>query len=224
MTKTLFNLPLYRTHIPVNNIPWDEINDDIEQRATPLKEIDNGFSTIDSKLRRDLEPWAETYRQAQLEVVRLFMPYAKNYVYPTWLQGNWINKTMPGGILKIHDHYPCDIATCWYLDIPANSGNFVLIYNDVEYEVPVSSGDFLAFPATLLHRTQHNNSSKPRFIMGGNIVWHETLKNDLLKKMSQEKTNEFVDKLYRQRQVELFETMKAWFKEHNEKNITQLLN
>lgn len=218
------NLPIYRTNIPVANVPWDSINNDLLNQAAPLAEIDNGLSTLHSNLRRDLEPWAEDYRNVQMQVVSQFMPYAKKYVYPTWLLGNWINKTFPDGILNMHHHRPCDIATVWYLDVPEHSGNFVMYFEGQEYVVPIKTGDYMAFPASILHRTEVNFGTSPRIIMGGNIVWHETLKNDLLKKMAPDKVNSYINNLYETRQLELIKSMSNWYKEHYEKNTSHIFN
>ena len=136
--------------------------------------------------------------------------------------GNWINKVYPGGITNYHDHRPCDLATVWYLDVPENSGNFILLYDNVEYTVPVSTGDFIAFPATLAHRTEVNCSTAPRVVMGGNIVWHETLRNNLYGALPGHRLDNHVAALYENRQLELIEKLSIWYKENYEKNTTHL--
>jgi len=217
MRLTSYNnpLPMYRSTISVSGIPWEKIDYDLIHNSGPRPGYGDGVSTVDFNLRRDLEDWAKDYRQVQTTLVEIFMPFAKDQEYSNWLHTTWFNRTPPGGMTPVHEDNPCDITSVWYLDVPINGGNFILIYSGKEYVVPVKTGDFIAFPATIPHCTEINKSDKYRTIMGGNIAWHEKIKRDLsLLNID----TDAIDLLYRKRQQELTINMSNWYKQH-ESNI-----
>jgi hypothetical protein len=212
-------LPVYKTFLATDDIPWEQINSDLYNNGdTRFQEIEEGISTVELRFRRDLEDWATGFRFVVEKIVQKFMPYTANYGYEDWTKISWVNKIYPNGFVKYHSHYPCDLAIVWYIDIPDNSGNFILQYENNDYVVPISTGDVLAFPAGMIHSTEPNQSGKPRYVMATNVLWTEMLRQTLKDKLTEKELNTLLNKVYYERQNQLIKDML------HESNFTQISN
>jgi hypothetical protein len=210
-------LPVFRTNLKTNNIPWDVFNTDLDTNGdTTFKEIARGVSTVELGLRRDLEEWALGFRMIVCNLVKHFMPYIPTGNYEDWTQLSWINRVDPNGFTRYHDHKPCDMAIVWYIDVPDRSGNFILQYNGEDHVVEVTTGDVIAFPASLLHTTELNKSDRSRYVMATNVIWTETLRVGLRNKLTDNQVESQLTKLYNDRQTEMINNMETWY----ESNLT----
>jgi len=69
---------------------------------------------------------------------------------------------------NLHDHYPCDLSSIFYLSVPEGSGNLVFYPNWFTHkrqntiEVVPKANEFYIFPATLDHAVKRHRSKKPR--------------------------------------------------------------
>jgi uncharacterized protein (TIGR02466 family) len=102
----------------------------------------------------------------------------------------WVNKYVPGSFIDTHNHAPILLTASFYLKKEKHAGNIIFehpmetllkfqphkLLQDRDYyhtlfnhEVEVEPGDLVIFPGWLKHRTQPNNSSTDRIIIGANI-------------------------------------------------------
>lgn len=69
---------------------------------------------------------------------------------------------------NLHDHYPCDLSSIFYLSVPQGSGNLVFYPNWFNHkrqnaiEIKPVEKEFYIFPATLDHAVKRHRSHKPR--------------------------------------------------------------
>jgi hypothetical protein len=193
-------LPIYRDHLLVENVPWDTINQYLDESESipPLIEnefIGNAVTTIQLKKRLDLDPWAHAYRQKVMEIVNKLMPTSESYDYVSQEHGAWFNRYREGGSANWHHHGSfVDFVVVWYLQAEPGMGGFILKYNDQDHVVPVSTGDILVFPGTLIHSSESNSTKKERYLMSNNICITRRSKLDKAAK----------NQLYLQRQSRLY--------------------
>jgi len=115
------------------------------------------------------------------------------YEYKVRVQGMWYNINPSGASNNAHDHPGCDLAGVFYVKVPENSGDLILInpHNFVQanyinaisplnplehHKVKPIEGRFVMFPAHMTHYVTKNNSKSDRMsiamnlkITGGNI-------------------------------------------------------
>ena len=207
-------MPIYRTTLDVSIVPFDVINSDLDDHDTRFPEASNGLSTATLGSRRDLEDWAQPYRDVIRSIANKFVPYSVDESYEEMVKSNWVNRMYESGYARYHTHVPCDIALVWYLNSPSGCGNFVLDFNGTEYVVPIKTGDLIAFPARLGHYTEPNHSGQARLVMGANVVSTENFRHRMKGKLSDEQ----VDTIYSNRQDKITQEMIEW----HEKNSTHL--
>ena len=100
---------------------------------------------------------------------------------------SWINKHPPGAWTSEHHHQCIQVAVAVYLNVPENSGRFLVkdpteVYKRQEpldyhyYErggewepIEITSGDILFFPGWMYHKTEVNKSKEDRYVMSLNI-------------------------------------------------------
>ena len=206
-------IPAYKTHLSVGSVPFDIINKDLDRAidTEPNGQYDltvgHFASTVNFWERRDLEPWAESYRNKIQEIAKLLTPAIANRPYENYIKATWFNRNYPLGQVTYHNHIPCDMAIVWYLNVPHNAGNFILQFENEEYIIPIATGDILVFPASLLHRTEVNNGTEPRVVMGANLSWTEDIKKMLTDKLSPNMLTRQIEILYNKQQSELIDTL-----------------
>lgn len=99
---------------------------------------------------------------------------------------SWINRHRNGAWTSEHNHRGSSWACAYYLNVPENSGRFMvrdpMEYNwgntksvnhrgnidDIWYPIEVKTGDFLLFPSWLYHKTEKNLSNESRYVMSIN--------------------------------------------------------
>ena len=78
----------------------------------------------------------------------------------------WTNVNLPNGINKKHTHVGADIAGCFYIKVPPNSG-------DIEFETgerfTPQAGDIYWWDASIPHWVHPNNSNEVRYSIAFNI-------------------------------------------------------
>jgi hypothetical protein len=206
-------IPVYKTRLSVDSVPFDTINQDLDRAISTLPTgqydltVGHFASTVDFWERRDLEPWAESYRNKIQEIAKLLTPAIANRPYENYIKATWFNRNYPSGQVTNHNHKPCDMAIVWYLNVPSEGGNFILQFRDEEFVIPTTTGDMIVFPASLLHRTEVNNGNEPRIVMGANLSWTEDIKKMLTDKLSPSMLERQIEILYNKQQLELIETL-----------------
>ena len=167
--------PIIKTKFPTDNVPWEKIDQDFIDSNFLDKPGSAGTGNIDttyfSHLRRDLEPWAEGFRNHLLEIVCPLLHWARS---PTWndlVLRTWMNRyRKTGGTVK-HTHRWTELAVVWYLKAEDGAANFVYEHNDRQSEIPVMTGDILIFPGDLPHLVKEQLSDDSRIIMATNLSW-----------------------------------------------------
>jgi uncharacterized protein (TIGR02466 family) len=117
-----------------------------------------------------------------------------SYVIQKWQLANipympvasWINRHDTGAWTSEHNHRGCSWSCAYYLNVPENSGRFMVRdpmeyhwgnsksydlrggIDDAWYPVEVKTGDLILFPPWLWHKTEKNNSSESRYVMSIN--------------------------------------------------------
>lgn len=80
----------------------------------------------------------------------------------------WSNFNPPGTIpSQQHNHSGADIAGCYYLKVPTDSGSIVFETGDKFFPM---SGDILWWDANLVHWVTQNNSLENRYTVAFNIT------------------------------------------------------
>ena len=78
----------------------------------------------------------------------------------------WTNVNLPNGINKKHTHVGADIAGCFYIKVPPNSG-------DIEFETgerfTPQAGDIYWWEASIPHWVHTNESDEVRYSIAFNI-------------------------------------------------------
>jgi len=86
----------------------------------------------------------------------------RNYI----ISDVWTNINLPKGFNKKHNHTGVDIAGCFYLKVPENSG-------DIEFETgerfTPSAGDIFWWDASITHWVHENESDEVRYSIAFNI-------------------------------------------------------
>lgn len=112
------------------------------------------------------------------------------YNHTPYIHEMWTNKYPPGAFIDAHNHAPMPLTVTLYLKKEKDSGNIVfehplevllkhqpfkelqdrnLYHTLFDHELEVTTGDLVIFPGWLKHKTQSNNSTSDRIIIGANI-------------------------------------------------------
>ncbi len=85
--------------------------------------------------------------------------------------GLWFNYMEPGHITLPHSHDEGNeiYSAVYYVDVPENSGNLIIIENKNEVEIQPNAGMLVLFPPNLVHHVTKNNSNESRLSLGINI-------------------------------------------------------
>lgn len=85
--------------------------------------------------------------------------------------GWWINIMQPGNVTYPHTHDDDDelLSGVYYIDVPANSGNLVLLRGKHRIEIIPRAASYVFFAPDLLHEVTRNESPRPRISVGFNI-------------------------------------------------------
>ena len=90
------------------------------------------------------------------------------------LHSKWAHIHEKNMSTNIHDHYPCDISTVFYVSVPEGSGNICFHPSYNKYSLAREmfqphEGMFLIFPGTLQHSVTRNHSEQPRISLSFNF-------------------------------------------------------
>ena len=90
------------------------------------------------------------------------------------LHSKWAHIHQKNMSTNIHDHYPSDVSSVFYVSVPEGSGNICFHPSHNKYhprrEVFESrEGMFLMFPGTLEHSVTRNHSERPRISLSFNF-------------------------------------------------------
>ena len=101
------------------------------------------------------------------------------------LHSKWAHIHEKNMSTNIHDHYPCDVSSAFYVSVPEGSGNICFHpshnkYHPTREVFQPHEGMFLIFPGTLEHSVTRNHSEQPRISLAFNftIVKDEDDKRD----------------------------------------------
>ena len=112
---------------------------------------------------------------------------------------SWINEHSYGSYTEGHHHQNSQISLSCYLNVPKDSGRFMLkdpmeIYNysrpmNHNHEqvggswryIGVDTNDVIFFPGFIQHQTERSESNEKRYIMSINISWLNSGVYDALK-------------------------------------------
>lgn len=85
--------------------------------------------------------------------------------------GYWFNHMPPGSTTTMHTHDDDDelLSGVYYVKVPKNSGNLVIIENDETIEITPSAGEFIFFRPDIRHQVSKNNSVEHRLSIGMNF-------------------------------------------------------
>ena len=98
---------------------------------------------------------------------------------------SWINVHRKGGWTTAHHHQNATISIAAYLEVPENSGNFLVenplrpykcseplsqgyLSDKIWGPIEVESGDVLFFPGWLTHKTEKSKTDNPRYVLSTN--------------------------------------------------------
>lgn len=103
--------------------------------------------------------------------------------YEVVIDDSWLNIVKPGQFQEYHIHGNCHFSGCFYIDIPKDSGDFVVrnptrvvYFPDLDDDAGLAeeeattpkAGDLVLFPSWLDHRVAQNLSEKWRFSLAFN--------------------------------------------------------
>ena len=191
--------PIIKTRFPVDNVPWDRINQDLEDamKSLPLNSAtdlnsDNSYYHI---TRRDLEPWAKGFQDHVMNIILPLLPWAKTTRYSNLAFHSWFNRyRLSAGTVK-HYHYDSEIVAVWYLKSEGDTGFLEYVWNGSMHKMPVTTGDILIFPGDIGHGAGKNTGTELRVSMATNFSCVSLLKDKISK--------EAVDKLLVMRRIQL---------------------
>lgn len=85
--------------------------------------------------------------------------------------GFWLNEMKPGDVTTAHTHDDTDeILSCvYYVKVPENSGDLILIHNNEKTVIKPEEGVFVYFSPDTLHEVTKNESSTSRLSIAFNF-------------------------------------------------------
>lgn len=167
---------------------------------TPVWEIQTDFDTqFNNDLLREANssehinvwnndtPCINKLKEFTIDVVE---ELASSYItknlkdFKFWHTNGWINYQQPGMNMPIHGHGGPKIALTYYLNVPENSGDLLLIdprngcdwdngtdgVNGTKFQrIKPSTGKIVFFPGFLLHTVEENKSNETRVSLSTNM-------------------------------------------------------
>ena len=124
----------------------------------------------------------KTFIQACIPEI-LFEWYGYKNACEALIDGSWINEHKKGGWTESHHHQNANISIAAYLNVPPNSGNF-LVENPLKGfksseplsnenliwgPIDVNTNDVLFFPGWMTHKTEKNKSDDSRYVLSINL-------------------------------------------------------
>lgn len=150
-----------------------EINRQIMQGYMPLREQD---------LVRRSHFFAGRYENLYIEreripalalVLEQAESYARNILPPVrqMSSGFWLNDMGSGQVTSEHDHDDYDemLSGVYYVQVPDNSGDLVILDKYSRTLVTPQAGMFVFFAPSVVHSVNMNNSGERRISMGMNF-------------------------------------------------------
>lgn len=85
--------------------------------------------------------------------------------------GFWFNEMAPGHLTTRHNHDDLDelLSCVYYIDVPADSGDLLLHYNDEVMRIPPQAGRVIYFDPAMDHEVTINNSDQTRLSVAFNF-------------------------------------------------------
>jgi hypothetical protein len=192
-------LPIIKTRFPVDNIPWDRVNQDLTDAMKSLPPHSGTDANADNSYyhitRRDLEPWAKGFQDHMMSIILPLLPWAKTTRYSDLAFHSWFNRYRQNGGTVKHYHYDSEIVAVWYLKSPGDDGYLEYEWDGTMNKMPVTTGDLLIFPGDIGHGAGKNTTKEPRVSMATNFSCISLLKDKIPK--------EAVDKLLAMRRKQL---------------------
>jgi uncharacterized protein (TIGR02466 family) len=194
MINTVFGMPVLETHLP----EFDKIQSELIER------VSKSFSTPDN-LDHELSEGGSTssyykynFRLEDHIDIKILVDFATDQSKIYWKElgyrddfkpkvfFTWANLTPPGGSWAMHNHNPCPLSACFYLNASPEMGNLIFenplstllgtqpypidyVTRKFEHTVLAESGKLVIFPGYLNHRVEKNTSNTTRLIVGFNI-------------------------------------------------------
>lgn len=190
---------MFFENLPYNAIPVAKAYADIDVRNVIREEYKTAYS-IDM-LKAMPRPWADgvqstfDYNEESNEFLRVQLPNLREFVetsiqlyiesmsptkeYAVEIYESWINYYQPGAYQHYHVHSGADISGCYYLEVPANSGDLVLSDHSKEVDrfpynitsqplfyprqtIQPHEGSIVLFPGWASHAVYQNESALDR--------------------------------------------------------------
>ncbi|WP_457676603.1 putative 2OG-Fe(II) oxygenase [Thiolapillus sp.] len=85
--------------------------------------------------------------------------------------GFWFNLMEPGQVTSLHSHDEDDelLSCVYYVDVPASSGELVLLLEDGEKRLKPENGMFVFFPPWLEHEVSRHEGGRSRLSLAINF-------------------------------------------------------
>jgi len=191
--------PIIKTRFPVDNVPWDIINQDLEDAMKLLPRDSGTDPNADNSYyhltRRDLEPWAKGFQDHVLGIILPLLTWAKSTRYSDLAFHSWFNRYRNNAGTVKHYHYDSEIVAVWYIKSEGNEGFLEYQWDGVMNKISVTTGDILIFPGDIGHGAGKNFTNESRVSMATNFSCVSLLKDKLPK--------EAIDKLLAMRRNQL---------------------
>jgi uncharacterized protein (TIGR02466 family) len=194
MLSPIFSIKIYKQNIKLEDSVLsaarsylNDIFKVMENYTFHSLEKDGGKST--HFINRDLHQ-NEIFYPLVDKIYSHLNDYCKNLQLSPYLEpvisSMWANSHLEGAWSDLHIHSVHQLAGCFYLDFPQDSGD-ILFLNPLEYHynafpfsekgqeentwqpAHVAQGDLIFFPAFLKHKTEKNKSNQQRISINFNI-------------------------------------------------------
>ena len=180
MKKTeLWATPIYEFDLGVH----PENNDEIFKYLNATVKSDYGVGIDIQKLDNPLiKSLYEEIHTCLHSVV--YDTYSQRYVYK--LTRSWMSRQNPGKNLDVHAHGGIAFAAVYYVNVPENSGDLLLLdprggvnwFNEtggtnssvIYHRIKPKAGNLVVFPGFLLHEVETNKSNLVRMSIANNII------------------------------------------------------
>ena len=162
-----------------------------KKKTEPSNNISNaGGWQSESNLHKD-EMFSEIVREVALSFQETIYEQINYKDGETRIEGMWANVNMYRDYNLAHIHGNCEWSFVYYVKVPKNSGNLVLVdprirrapsdvrgliknhdnlFNYDIFEAPLIQGNLILFPGWLDHYVQSNLSKQPRISIAGNVA------------------------------------------------------
>ena len=91
--------------------------------------------------------------------------------------GYWFNYMPTGATTTMHSHDDDDelLSGVYYVKVPENSGNLILLENSERIEIKPKAGEFIFFKPDVRHEVSRNNNAEHRLSIGINFGMDRSL-------------------------------------------------